>query len=146
MRVENFAHARELMAQRQIAARGVRDPLVLDAMRPVPREASVPERLKGLAHEDGPLPIGEGQTISQPYIVAAMTEAVRPKACDRVLEIGTGSGYGAAVLAQIVAEVYTIERLPGLAESARQRLAVGSPPRLPAAGPSCSERTRRLRL
>ncbi|HET8576253.1 MAG TPA: protein-L-isoaspartate O-methyltransferase, partial [Methylomirabilota bacterium] len=88
------------MVQSQIAARGVRDQLVLDAMRTVPRETFVPGRLKGMAYEDGPLPIGEGQTISQPYIVAMMTEAARLKPGERVLEIGTGSGYGAAVLAQ----------------------------------------------
>jgi protein-L-isoaspartate(D-aspartate) O-methyltransferase len=111
------------MVETQIAARGVRDPAVLDAMRIVPREAFVAERLKPFAYEDGPLPIEEGQTISQPFIVAVMTDAVRPKPGDRALEIGTGSGYGAAVLSRIAAEVYTIERLAGLAESARRRLA-----------------------
>jgi protein-L-isoaspartate(D-aspartate) O-methyltransferase len=111
------------MVEIQIAARGIRDPLVLDAMRRVPREAFVPERLRPFAYEDGPLSIGEGQTISQPYIVAVMTEAAQLKPGGRALEIGTGSGYGAAVLAGIAAEVYTIERLAGLAESARRRLA-----------------------
>ena len=111
------------MVESQLAARGIRDPLVLDAMRAVPREAFVPERLRPFAYEDGPLPIGEGQTISQPYIVAVMTEAAQMKAGDRALEIGTGSGYGAAVLARIAAAVYTIERLAGLAEAARRRLA-----------------------
>jgi protein-L-isoaspartate(D-aspartate) O-methyltransferase len=119
----DFARARESMVESQIAARGIRDPLVLDAMRAVPREAFVPERLRPFAYEDGPLPIGEGQTISQPYIVAVMTEAALLKVGNRALEIGTGSGYGAAVLARIAAEVYTIERLAGLAESARRRLA-----------------------
>jgi protein-L-isoaspartate(D-aspartate) O-methyltransferase len=92
-------------------------------MRKVPREKFVPPRLADEAYDDGPLPIGEGQTISQPYIVALMTEALRLGPRDRVLEIGTGSGYAAAVLAEITAEVYTIERVAPLAESARQRLA-----------------------
>jgi protein-L-isoaspartate(D-aspartate) O-methyltransferase len=122
MPADDFARAREIMVRTQIAARGVRDPLVLDAMRTVPREAFVPERLRQFAYEDEPLLIGEGQTISQPYIVAAMTEAVRLKPGDRVLEIGTGSGFGAAVLSRIAAEVHTVERHPGLAESARRRL------------------------
>jgi protein-L-isoaspartate(D-aspartate) O-methyltransferase len=106
----------------QIAARGVEDPLVLDAMRAVPREDFVPADLAEYAYEDGPLPIGHGQTISQPYIVAVMTAAARVKPGDRVLEIGTGSGYGAAVLSKIAAEVYTVERIEGLADSARDRL------------------------
>ena len=89
----------------------------------IPREAFVHESLASLAYDDRPLPIGEGQTISQPYVVAVMTEAVRLCPHDRVLEIGTGSGYAAAVLSVIVAEVYTIERLGELAESARKRLA-----------------------
>ncbi len=122
MPADDFARARETMVQTQIAARGVRDPMVLDAMRTVPREAFVPERLRRFAYEDEPLSIGEGQTISQPYIVAVMTEAVELKPGDRALEIGTGSGYGAAVLSRIAAEVYTVERHPGLAESARRRL------------------------
>jgi protein-L-isoaspartate(D-aspartate) O-methyltransferase len=116
------AEACERMVERQIAARGVRDPAVLAAMRKVPRELFVPPDVKGFAYEDEPLPIGEGQTISQPYIVAAMIAAVRPRAGDRALEVGTGSGYSAAVLASIAAEVYTIERLPRLADSARRRL------------------------
>jgi protein-L-isoaspartate(D-aspartate) O-methyltransferase len=117
-----FAEQRERMVE-QIAARGVRDPAVLAAMRAVPRERFVPAHLAHRAYDDGPLPIGEGQTISQPYVVAAMTEALRPQPRDRVLEVGTGSGYAAAVLASIVAEVYTIERVASLAESARRRLA-----------------------
>jgi protein-L-isoaspartate(D-aspartate) O-methyltransferase len=116
------AEARERMVEGQIAARGVHDSAVLDAMRKVPRELFVPPELRAFAYEDGPVSIGEGQTISQPYIVAAMIEAVRPKAGDRALEIGTGSGYSAAALASIVADVYTIERLPRLAASARRRL------------------------
>ena len=119
----SFATQRDGMVEAQIAARGVRDPAVLEAMRLVPRERFVPAHLAELAYTDEPLPIGEDQTISQPYIVAAMIEAARPKPGDRALEIGTGSGYSAAVLATIVAEVYTVERLAGLAESAGRRLA-----------------------
>ncbi len=111
------------MVAMQISARGIRDPLVLDAMRLVPREDFVPPSLAESAYRDRPLPIGEGQTISQPYIVAAMTAAVRPKLGDCALEIGTGSGYGAAVLSQIAAEVYTVERIGTLAASAGRRLA-----------------------
>jgi protein-L-isoaspartate(D-aspartate) O-methyltransferase len=92
-------------------------------MRTVPRERFVPASLQDSAYDDGPLPIGEGQTISQPYVVARMTEAVQPRPGDRALEIGTGSGYAAAVLATIVSEVYTVERLGGLAETARRHLA-----------------------
>jgi protein-L-isoaspartate(D-aspartate) O-methyltransferase len=119
---EEAREARDRMVEYQIAGRGVRDPAVLAAMRAVPRERFVAEGQAAFAYTDGPLPIGEGQTISQPYVVALMTEALRLTPRDRVLEIGTGSGYAAAVLAVIVAEVYTIERLPGLAESARRRL------------------------
>jgi protein-L-isoaspartate(D-aspartate) O-methyltransferase len=114
---------RERMVARQIAGRGVRDAAVLAAMRKVPRERFVPAPLASLAYEDQPLAIGEGQTISQPYVVAAMAEALELHSRDRVLEVGTGSGYAAAVLATIVAEVYTIERLEGLATSADRRLA-----------------------
>jgi protein-L-isoaspartate(D-aspartate) O-methyltransferase len=119
----DFAAERDRMVEVQIAGRGVRDPAILAAMRKVPRHAFVPAHLARSAYEDGPLPIGEDQTISQPYIVAAMIAAVRPESHERALEIGTGSGYSAAVLASIVAEVYTIERLAGLAAAARQRLA-----------------------
>jgi protein-L-isoaspartate(D-aspartate) O-methyltransferase len=111
------------MVDRQIESRGVRDQAVLSAMRKVPRERFVPESLADLAYDDRPLPIGEGQTISQPYVVATMTEALRLRPNDRVLEIGTGSGYAAAMLSVIAAEVYTIERLEELAASARKRLA-----------------------
>jgi protein-L-isoaspartate(D-aspartate) O-methyltransferase len=110
------------MVDRQIKSRGVRDEAVLSAMRKVPRERFVPESLAEIAYVDRPLPIGAGQTISQPYIVAVMTEALRLGPQDRVLEIGTGSGYSAAVLAVIAAEVYTIERLESLAASAGRRL------------------------
>lgn len=115
--------AREQMVESQIAARGVRDPAVLSTMRTVAREDFVAPELAHHAYADRPLPIGEEQTISQPYVVAAMTEALRLGPRDRVLEIGTGSGYAAAVLAVIAAEVYTIERIKSLAESARGRLA-----------------------
>jgi protein-L-isoaspartate(D-aspartate) O-methyltransferase len=111
------------MVDRQIKNRGVRDEAVLSAMRQVPRERFVPAAVAAFAYEDRALPIGEDQTISQPYVVAMMTEALGLGPDDRVLEIGTGSGYAAAVLATIAAEVYTIERLEGLAESARRRLA-----------------------
>jgi len=119
----DFRDERERMVEIQIAARGIRDPWVLHAMRTVPRERFVPASLQESAYDDGPLPIGEGQTISQPYIVARMTETVEPRPGDRALEIGTGSGYAAAVLATIVSEVYTIERLGGLADTAGRRLA-----------------------
>jgi protein-L-isoaspartate(D-aspartate) O-methyltransferase len=111
------------MVAEQLAARGLEDPFVLEAMRAVPREDFVPADLAEYAYEDGPLPIGHGQTISQPYIVAVMTAAARVRPGDRVLEIGTGSGYGAAVLSKIAGEVYTVERIEGLADSARERLA-----------------------
>ena len=106
----------------QIEARGVRDPLVLDAMRKVPREVFVPKELKSEAYEDSPLPIGAGQTISQPYIVAFMIEALCLRGGEKVLEIGAGSGYAAAVLAQIAREVFTIERIGQLAERAARNL------------------------
>lgn len=110
------------MVREQIERRGVRDPRVLAAMATVPRHLFVPEALRERAHEDGPLPIGEGQTISQPYIVAFMTEAIRPAPGDRVLEVGTGSGYQTAVLASVVSWVFTIEIRPELAEAARRRV------------------------
>jgi protein-L-isoaspartate(D-aspartate) O-methyltransferase len=115
--------ARNDMVEQQIRARGIRDSRVLDALRSIPREAFVPSELAAHAYEDRPLPIEEGQTISQPYIVALMTEALALQPEDRVLEIGAGSGYAAAVLAHIADEVYTIERYPQLAELARDRLA-----------------------
>ena len=113
---------REHMVRDQIAARGVRDDRVLDAMRAVPREAFMPEALAEFAYDDTPLPIEEGQTISQPYIVALMIAAIRPGPHDRVLEIGTGSGYAAAVLSRVVGHVYTVERHEALADLARRRL------------------------
>jgi protein-L-isoaspartate(D-aspartate) O-methyltransferase len=119
----DFREERERMVETQLAHRGIRDPWVLHAMRTVPRERFVAESQQDEAYDDGPLPIGEGQTISQPYVVALMTEAVEPRPGDRALEVGTGSAYAAAVLATIVTEVYTIERLGALATMARQRLA-----------------------
>lgn len=100
---------RERMVETQIETRGIKDARVLEAMRKVPRHLFVPEPHRDSAYDDGPLPIGEAQTISQPFIVALMTELIAPKPNDRVLEIGTGSGYQAAVLAELVGEVYTIE-------------------------------------
>jgi len=117
-----LARAREEMVERQIVARGVRDERVLAAMRKVPRREFVPEPLAAQAHDDHPLPIGHGQTISQPYIVAYMTEALGLEGGETVLEVGTGSGYQAAVLAVIAARVYTIEIVAPLAEEARERL------------------------
>jgi protein-L-isoaspartate(D-aspartate) O-methyltransferase len=111
------------MIHRDLVARGIRDPLVIGAMAMVPREEFVPRRLAPQAYDDRPLPIPEGQTISQPYVVAWMTEALRLRSSDRVLEVGTGSGYAAAVVACIAREVYTIERHASLAETASQRLA-----------------------
>ncbi len=106
------------MVEAQIAARGVNDPAVLAAMRAVPRHRFVPEALRPRAYDDGPLPIGVGQTISQPYVVAVMTAAIRPRKGMRVLEVGTGSGYQAAVLAACGAEVDTIEVIPALGRRA----------------------------
>jgi protein-L-isoaspartate(D-aspartate) O-methyltransferase len=114
--------ARAGMVSEQIAARGVSDPRVLEAMSTVPRHEFVPPEYRARAYEDRPLPIGLGQTISQPYIVAFMTELVAPEPGDRILEVGTGSGYQAAVAAELVAEVYSIELLPELAATAAERL------------------------
>ena len=109
-----YLRQRLAMVEYQIKARGIKDPNVLRAMREVPRHEFVPEPYKKLAYKDTPLPIGEGQTISQPYIVALMTELLALKGNEKVLEIGTGSGYQAAVLAKIAKEVYTIEILEPL--------------------------------
>lgn len=114
--------ARERMVREDIEARGIRDESVLAAMRRVPREAFVPPELRDHAHDDAPLPIGHGQTISQPYVVALMTELAAPDAGSRVLEVGTGSGYQAAVLATIAREVYSIEIVPELARESAERL------------------------
>lgn len=110
------------MVKSQIAARGIRDAKVLSAMRKVPRDAFVPEGMKELSYADEPLPIGEGQTISQPYIVAYMTEILALGGGERVLEIGTGSGYQTAVLAEIAGEVCTIERIASLSRRAQENL------------------------
>ncbi|MGF2733628.1 protein-L-isoaspartate(D-aspartate) O-methyltransferase [Marinobacter sp. DUT-1] len=120
---DRFISRRESMVDYQIISRGIDDPLVVEAMRRVHREAFVPDSLRDAAYEDGPLPIGAGQTISQPYIVALMTDALELRGGERVLDIGTGSGYAAAVLACIAAEVFGIERIPELAERARKNLA-----------------------
>jgi protein-L-isoaspartate(D-aspartate) O-methyltransferase len=119
----SFLTLRKQMVDRHIAARGVRDVLVLDAMRRVPRELFVPENLREFAYEDAPLPIAGEQTISQPYIVAFMVEALLLKGGEKILEIGAGSGYAAAVLSEIAADVYTVERLRPLAEKAATLLA-----------------------
>ena len=116
------AEKRERMVARQIEKRGIRNPRVLAAMAEVPRERFVPAQLAGRAYEDGPLPIGEDQTISQPYIVALMIEAADVAPGDRVLEVGAGSGYAAAVMACIADRVYAIERHETLAKSARRRV------------------------
>ncbi len=113
---------RSRMVERDIAGRGVRDPLVLEAMRQVPRHRFVPQQMKLQAYADHPLPIGQEQTISQPYIVALMTELAELSPTDRVLEVGTGSGYQAAVLAEIVDQVYSIEIVEELSRSATKRL------------------------
>jgi len=110
------------MVDAQLLGRGIRDRAVLDAMRRVPRHRFVPEDLQACAYDDGALSIGENQTISQPYIVAYMTEALELKPSDRVLEVGTGSGYQTAILAELVREVCTIEIRPGLADRAKSLL------------------------
>jgi len=117
-----LARAREAMVRETIAARGVKDGRTLAAMRHVLRHLFVPPALVSQAYADYPLPIGHAQTISQPYIVAFMTEALGLQGGEKVLEVGTGSGYQSAVLAEIAAKVYTIEIVPALAEEARQRL------------------------
>ena len=114
--------ARHSMVEHQIEARGVRDPAVLNAMRTVPRHEFVPERLQAEAYEDRPLPLGWEQTISQPYIVAHMTQLARLRGGERVLEVGTGSGYQAAVLAEIAGQVYTVEIVEPLLRGAAATL------------------------
>ena len=118
----DLASARERMVNVQIAGRGIRDHKVLDAMRRVPREAFLDPDMEEFAYEDGPLPIGEGQTISQPYIVALMIEAAELGADDRVLEVGAGSGYAAAVMSRIAGTVYAIERHAALGVAAQRRI------------------------
>jgi protein-L-isoaspartate(D-aspartate) O-methyltransferase len=118
----NFFEKRERMVDTQIEARGVKDQKVLAAMRKVPRHLFVPENMKLYAYQDEPLLIGEGQTISQPYIVAYMSEALQLKGHERVLEVGTGSGYQAAILAEIVKEVFSVELLESLSLNAQDVL------------------------
>lgn len=118
----DFSRARHYMVERDLRRRGIKDEKVLEAMRIVPRHLFVGERLRGAAYEDRPLPIGEGQTISQPYVVALMTEWLELKGGERVLEVGTGSGYHTAVLSILAREVYTIEIIPSLAERAHRSL------------------------
>lgn len=117
-----YKNRRQMMVEKDIKGRGIRDKKVLEVIGKVPRHLFVDEYLRGRAYEDYPLPIGEGQTISQPYVVALMTEVLRLRPTDKVLEVGTGSGYQAAVLAEIVKDVYTIEIRRGLAEKAEKRL------------------------
>ena len=118
----HYAQLRERMLQQDIAGRGIRDPRVLQAMKEVPRHLFVAENLREKAYQDRPLPIAEGQTISQPYVVAYMTEALELKGGEKVLEIGTGSGYQAAILAKILPQVFTIEIRETLATSAGKTL------------------------
>lgn len=119
MEKDLYRHARERMVETQIKARGIKDERVIQAMFKVPRHLFVPPSLRDQAYGDFPLPIGEGQTISQPYIVALMTEALELKGNERVLEIGTGSGYQTAILAELALWVYTIERYATLQEKAK---------------------------
>lgn len=121
--MEDFTAQRERMVREQLVERGIADTAVLAAMRTVPREQFVPLSYQEAAYMDGPLPIGAGQTISQPYVVALMLVQLQLQADHRVLEIGTGSGYAAAVLSRIVREVYTVERQHTLAWQAKARLA-----------------------
>ncbi|XKH01533.1 protein-L-isoaspartate(D-aspartate) O-methyltransferase [Marinobacter nauticus] len=118
----DYQALRAMMVQDQLVSRGITDPRVLQAMGRVPRELFVPEHLRVEAYEDHPLPIGRGQTISQPYIVALMAEVLQLKGRERVLDIGTGSGYAAAVLASIALEVFSIEKIPELASQAEKNL------------------------
>ena len=117
---DHFKKLREDMVKTQLISRGIFDKLVLDAMKKVPRERFLPKGLENSAYDDCALPIGEGQTISQPYMVAIMTEKLGLSGGEKVLEIGTGSGYQAAVLAEIANEVITIERIPAIAERAKK--------------------------
>lgn len=119
---QDLSDLRRAMVRRQLVPRGISDGRVLEAMERVPREQFIPEHLRFEAYEDHPVPIGQGQTISQPYIVALMAEALCLQGRERVLDIGTGSGYAAAVLASIALEVFSIERIPELAAQARKNL------------------------
>ena len=119
----DFAAAREKMVERQLRRRGISDERVLEAMGAVPRELFVAEDLRRRAYDDGALPIGHSQTISQPWVVAAICQALELRGAERVLEIGTGSGYSTAVIARLAGEVISLERVAELAEGARERLA-----------------------
>lgn len=121
-KTDDYARLREQMVEEQLRERGVSDPAVLEAFRRVERHLFVPLELREFAYEDRPLPIGHQQTISQPFIVAYMTEAVHLKKTDRVLEVGTGSGYQAAILGELAAEVYTLEVVKAFAEESSRRL------------------------
>ena len=118
----NYEKERSRMVEEQIIARGVKDERVLAAMRKVPRHEFLPEAIRGMAYQDSALPLGEAQTMSQPYMVALMTEQLELKGHERVLEIGTGSGYQAAVLSELCEKVYTVERIKKLADRARESL------------------------
>jgi protein-L-isoaspartate(D-aspartate) O-methyltransferase len=118
----NFQAQRKEMVETQLKARGIKDEKVIDAFLKVPREKFIPDDQKNMAYFDGPLPIGHGQTISQPYIVALMTEALRLKGIEKVLEIGTGSGYQAAVIAQMGCKIYSVERIESIAVKAEGNL------------------------
>ena len=120
--MKDYTISRRRMVEEQVIARGVTDPRVIDAMLKVPRHKFVEEALAGKAYQDAPLPIGEKQTISQPYMVAVMSEALMLDGSERVLEVGTGSGYQAAVLALLADRVYSLERIPSLARRARKVL------------------------
>ncbi len=119
---DHYRIARERMVKNQLVARGIRDPRVLEAMRRVPRHLFVDEALVDQAYQDHPLPIGYGQTISQPYIVALMSEALELEGDEKVLEVGTGSGYQAAILGELAHKVYSVERIPQLLARARKIL------------------------
>jgi protein-L-isoaspartate(D-aspartate) O-methyltransferase len=120
---DQYTAERKRMVREQVESRGIRDARLVEAMGTIPRHLFVPEEYRGLAYADGPLPIGQGQTISQPYIVALMTQLLGLEGDEKVLEIGTGSGYQSAVLASLAREVHTIERFEELSETARETLA-----------------------
>jgi protein-L-isoaspartate(D-aspartate) O-methyltransferase len=122
MKEDDYAELRKRMVQEQIASRGIRDPRIIASMEKIPRHLFVPENLRDQAYEDSPLPIGEGQTISQPYIVAWMTSLLEISEDDRVLEVGSGSGYQTAVLCELAGQVYTIEMNAELAARAEEAL------------------------
>jgi protein-L-isoaspartate(D-aspartate) O-methyltransferase len=120
--VDSFAEQRKRMVEEQLRSRGIRDPRLLAAMAKVPREVFIASEDFGRAYDDHPLPIGGGQTVSQPYMVAVMVAALQPRPSDRVLEVGAGTGYEAAILGELAAEVWTIERHQDLADKAREIL------------------------